>query len=93
MPLGQIWPCPVGRFSINLNFMSLQCDNLSGELQDQWSSSLNLDICNQEHEDTIKNLCMYSISFQIFLFSDGETFIVDDGFSDTGKFTSDIFAP
>ena len=26
--------------SINLNLMSLQCDNLSGELQDQWSSSL-----------------------------------------------------
>ena len=24
---------------INLNLMSLQCDNLSGELQDQWSSS------------------------------------------------------
>ena len=29
----------IGRFSINLNLMSLQCDNLSGELQDQWSSS------------------------------------------------------
>ena len=28
------------RLSFNLNLMSLQCDNLSGELQDQWSSSL-----------------------------------------------------
>ena len=40
MPRGSIVSMTfIGRFSINLNLMSLQCDNLSGELQDQWSSS------------------------------------------------------
>ena len=73
--------------------MSLQCDNLSGELQDQWSSSFNL------------KLFCYILNFQIIFvllktkaFSNRQHLIYTHGnklgstFSPWGKFEKNPFS-
>ena len=54
----------IGRFSISLNLMSLQCDNLSGELQDQWSSSLL--VPGQVEFNNISTALTFQINILIF---------------------------